>query len=144
MESGSAAESESDPGSYSPLWPGINGGPGSTSSAQTEAYGPNSSNGPMGATKETEAYGPGSINKIPESAPSAGPGGTPERETGPSEILTPGSSATKPTESPAATAPGGAATSTKAPSSPADITISGNSSGPASQATSAAAPAPGM
>ncbi|MBR5268009.1 MAG: LCP family protein [Lachnospiraceae bacterium] len=146
-------------------------GPGSSTASTTESVrpgGPASATGssessrPTSATKPTESSGPGSVPEVPESTTSAKPGSTSTTETQTSATITPakpGSSATEPsviepsasapgTSKPSATTPGGSAgasapgsAAATAPSSPADVTISGGSlSGPASQATSAAAP----
>jgi len=159
MESGSAAETE--PEDARPLWPGINNGPGSqagpgaSASATTEALRPG---GPTSATQSTESHGPGgatapdnqtSVTLSPSSSagmtkPSASaPGNSTDSPAAnaPGGAVTnaPGSPAGNPANSPSASVPTSAAA---APSSPADITISGGSvSGPAAQATSAA---PGM
>ena len=139
VESGSAAESE--PESSRPLWPGINHGPGmgpgSSTSATTEALRPG---GPTSVTKPTESNGPGSAPEVPEATTSAGPGGVTNSDNQTSATIAP----TKPESStvkPSASAPGTTKPSAVVPSSPADITISGGGpSGPASQATSVAAP----
>ena len=139
VESGSAAESE--PETAAPLWPGINNGPGmgpgSSTSATTEALRPG---GPASAVKPTESKGPGSAPEVPEATTSAGPGGVTNSDNQTSATIAP----TKPESStvkPSASAPGTTKPSAVVPSSPADITISGGGpSGPASQATSAAAP----
>ncbi len=166
VESGSAAESESE--TSAPLWPGINNGPGmgpgSTAASTTEAMRPG---GPTSVTKPIESNGPGSAPEVPEATTSAGPGGVtisgnqtsatisptkPDNSTVKPSASAPGTtkpSATTPGGSQEANAPGGAgSTGTKpsettaaAPSSPADVIISGGGpSGPAAQATSAAAP----
>ncbi len=156
VESGSAAESE--PEASRPLWPGINNGPGmgpgSTTASTTEALRPG---GPTSSTKPTESNGPGSAPGVPEATTSAGPGGAPTSETQTSATISPtkpDSSAEKPSAatpggSQEANAPGGvSSTGTKpsettavAPSSPADVIISGGGpSGPAAQASSAAGP----
>ena len=139
VESGSAAESE--PETAAPLWPGINNGPGmgpgSSAEATTEALRPG---GPASAVKPTESKGPGSAPEVPEATTSAGPGGVTNSDNQTSATIAP----TKPESStvkPSASAPGTTKPSAVVPSSPADITISGGGpSGPASQATSAAAP----
>ena len=139
VESGSAAESE--PETAAPLWPGINNGPGmgpgSSAEATTEALRPG---GPASAVKPTESKGPGSAPEVPEATTSAGPGGVTNSDNQTSATIAP----TKPESStvkPSASAPGTTKPSAVVPSSPADIMISGGGpSGPASQATSAAAP----
>ena len=139
VESGSAAESE--PETAAPLWPGINNGPGmgpgSSAEATTEALRPG---GPASAVKPTESKGPGSAPEVPEATTSAGPGGVTNSDNQTSATIAP----TKPESStvkPSASAPGTTKPSAVVPSSPADITISGGGpSGPASQATGAAAP----
>ena len=139
VESGSAAESESE--TAAPLWPGINNGPGmgpgSSTEATTEALRPG---GPASAVKPTESKGPGSAPEVPEATTSAGPGGVTNSDNQTSATIAP----TKPESStvkPSASAPGTTKPSAVVPSSPADIMISGGGpSGPASQATSAAAP----
>ena len=139
VESGSASESE--PETAAPLWPGINNGPGmgpgSSTSATTEALRPG---GPASAVKPTESKGPGSAPEVSETTTPAGPGGVTNSDNQTSATIAP----TKPESStvkPSASAPGTTKPSAVVPSSPADITISGGGpSGPASQATGAAAP----
>ena len=139
VESGSAAESE--PETSAPLWPGINNGPGmgpgSSTEATTEALRPG---GPASAVKPTESKGPGSAPEVSETTTPAGPGGVTNSDNQTSATIAP----TKPESStvkPSASAPGTTKPSAVVPSSPADIMISGGGpSGPASQATSAAAP----
>lgn len=144
VESGSAAESESE--DFRPLWPGINNGPGmgpgSTASETTESMRPG---GPTSTTKPTESFGPGSATIEPsasapgstETKPSASAPGNAETKPSASAPGTTKPSATVPGGSQEANAPGGAA---NVPSSPADVLISGSGNGPASQATSTAAP----
>ena len=145
-ESGSEAETEEE--TEAPLWPGINNGsamgPGSSTVSTTESTRPS---GPASATKPSESNGPGRGPEIPEATTSAGPGGASTSETQTSATIAPtkpGSSATEPSVAePSASAPGTnkPSSTTVIPSSPADITISGGGpSGPASQATSSAAP----
>ena len=139
-ESGSAAETEEE--TSAPLWPGINDGPGmgpgSSTTAATEVLRPG---GPTAAAKPETSNGPGSTTAAEETSASAGPGGVSASGNQTSETIAPVKPGTSSTE-PAASAPGtNKPSSTTAPSSPADVTISGGSpSGPAAQATSAAAP----
>ncbi|MBQ5660127.1 MAG: LCP family protein [Lachnospiraceae bacterium] len=140
-ESESTSEGESESETAAPLWPGINNGPGmgpgSSTEATTEVLRPG---GPASAVKPTESKGPGSAPEVPEATTSAGPGGVTNSDNQTSATIAP----TKPESStvkPSASAPGTTKPSAVVPSSPADITISGGGpSGPASQATSAAAP----
>lgn len=137
-ESESPAESESSSGIAPETEPtsgtvsGI-GGPGMNGPSPfnpTVSDGPSS---PADVTKEsTESVGPGSVNRVPEAttgATTSPSGGSTSVVISPSA---PGSAT-----SPSTSAP----TTAAAPSSPADMSISGgNSSGPAAQATTAAAP----
>lgn len=165
-ESGTESETESSSSAITerPTGPSFHG---PSSIEPTESEGPKS---PSDMTSSpAEGYGPGSVDRVPEATTAASGSSAPGGQTAVTIIPpssadspsagTPGTSgaaspsADRPGTSgmtnPSAGAPGSSGTTesstTNIPSSPADVTISsGNTGGPASQATTAAGSAPGM